>query len=177
MPTPKYIFTASNGQLNVVLDNTGNVFAQNQSFEYRSASADLYDTKKILLRDYGNIVMEYGFQNIGTIGGVTPTDISNAYELILALIPSEGENIVQDLQKTGTTNIVFNGTDTVFNIPHGLGVLPGSFSISFGDASNLNFVQSHRSLTSTNIVIECDSPPVAGEQDVFWQVWKNNDSI
>jgi len=72
----------------------------------------------------------------------------------------------------GSTNVVMNGSDTVFNIPHGLGSVPTSFGLTFGDASNENFVQSVRTLTSTNIVITCANAPTAGSQMVYWQVYK-----
>lgn len=74
--------------------------------------------------------------------------------------------------KSGATVVTMDGSQTVFNIPHGLGSIPVSFSISFGDASNLNFVQSQRTLTSTNITITCMDAPIAGSQTVYWQVFK-----
>lgn len=88
MATPKYIFSVSNGQLNVVLDNAVPDFDNNESYAYRAASADLYNLKTIKLHDFGLFKKDFNFENIKTIGGATPTDISNAYTLLLALIPA-----------------------------------------------------------------------------------------
>lgn len=74
--------------------------------------------------------------------------------------------------KYGNTTVVMNGTDTVFNIAHGLGSIPASFAVTFEDAGNLNFVQSVRSVDTTNITFTCSSAPVAGSQKVYWQVYK-----
>jgi hypothetical protein len=74
--------------------------------------------------------------------------------------------------KYGATDVVTDGTATVFNIPHGMGAIPTSFAITFGDASNLNLVQSVRTVTSTNIVLTCSSPPTSGTQKVYWQAFK-----
>lgn len=74
--------------------------------------------------------------------------------------------------KYGSTLVNFNGSQTVFNIPHGLGVNPSSMSITFGDASNANFVESVRTKDSTNITITCMSPPIAGSMTVYWVVYK-----
>ncbi|MES2864089.1 MAG: hypothetical protein V4666_08225 [Bacteroidota bacterium] len=94
MPTPKYDFTASNGQLLATLDNTVPDFTNSEVLEYRAASINLsnptspQETKKILLYDYGDFEREFIFENFKTIGGAVPSDISNAYVLLRALIPS-----------------------------------------------------------------------------------------
>lgn len=72
----------------------------------------------------------------------------------------------------GSTVVPLNGTDTIFNIPHGMGSIPKSFGITFSDATNLNFVQSHRDIDNTNIIITCNDAPAMGTQKVFWQVFK-----
>lgn len=93
MPTPKYVFTSSNGQLVVTLDNSLSDFDNSEILEYRAASIHFYNpivagqTKKIHLYDYGEYEREFIFENFKTIGGSTPTDISNAYTLLQALIP------------------------------------------------------------------------------------------
>lgn len=79
---------------------------------------------------------------------------------------------VDDKTKYGAELITFDGIQTVFMIPHGMASTPTSFSISFGDASNLNFVQSLRTLTSTHIVITCYDAPTIGTQTVYWQAFK-----
>lgn len=82
------------------------------------------------------------------------------------------QTAIGDKIKYGSTEVTFDGTQTVFNLPHGMGAVPASFAISFGDGGNDNFVKSVRTLTSTNIVITCDSPPLPGSQMVYWQVFK-----
>lgn len=94
MPTPKYDFTASNGQLLATLDNTGPDFTNSEVLEFRAASINLMnpvspqETKKITLYDFGDYEREFIFENFKTIGGVVPTDISDAYTKLRALIPS-----------------------------------------------------------------------------------------
>lgn len=107
MPTPKYDFTASNGQLVATLDNTVPDFSNSEVLEYRAASVNLsnpispQETKKILLYNYGDFEREFIFENFKTIGGVTPTDISNAHTLLRALIPSSDiGNVVPGVSAT-----------------------------------------------------------------------------
>lgn len=94
MATQKYDFTASNGQLLATLDNSAPDFTNSEVLEYRAASVNLsnpispQETKKILLYDYGDYEREFIFENFKTIGGVVPTDISDAYLKLRALIPS-----------------------------------------------------------------------------------------
>lgn len=80
--------------------------------------------------------------------------------------------LFQDRIRYGATLVTFDGTATVFNIPHGMGTTPTSFALTFGNAANDNFVKSTRTITSTNIVLTCDSPPLTGSQTVYWQVFK-----
>jgi len=72
----------------------------------------------------------------------------------------------------GSTVVVMNGTDMVFTIPHGMGVIPSSLAITFGDASNQNFVQSIRTVDANNITLTCTDAPIAGSQTVYWQVFR-----
>lgn len=109
MATPKYIFTSSNGQLRVVLDNGTSDFVSNESYEFRSASANLYDSKSIEIFDFGVFEKSFLFENIKTIGGATPTDISDAYTLILELIPS---NSVINNKRTYRTAFVVTPATT-----------------------------------------------------------------
>lgn len=87
MPTPKYIFTSANNQLVLQLDNSTSQWDDSITSNYRNASVNLYN-KKIQLYDYGLFEMDFLLENIKTIGGVSPTDISNAYTLLTALIPA-----------------------------------------------------------------------------------------
>jgi len=80
--------------------------------------------------------------------------------------------LLQDRIKYGSTLVTFDGSQTVFNLPHGMSTTPTSISITFGDAANDNFVKSVRTITSTNIVLTCDTPPLIGSQTVYWQAYK-----
>lgn len=88
MPTPKYNFTAINGQLVVDLDNSSLQWDNNDTSSYRASSINMFNSRKIYLYDFGEYKREFEFENIGTIGGDIPTDISNAYTLLMALIPA-----------------------------------------------------------------------------------------
>lgn len=77
-----------------------------------------------------------------------------------------------NFQKTGATTFTFNGTQTVFEITHGLGSNPTSFSLTFSDGRNVNFNQSVRTKSSTKLTITCDSAPTGSAITVYWQVFK-----
>lgn len=128
-------------------------------------------TKSLIISDSVDVSTGEKLQVNGTAKFTGEVTVPNATVSTSAVNLSQ-LNVVDNKVKYGATTVIMNGTDTVFNIPHGMGSTPLSFSISFGDASNLNFVQSNRSLTSTNIVITCDTPPLIGSQVVYWQVYK-----
>lgn len=73
---------------------------------------------------------------------------------------------------SGATNVIFDGIETVFIIPHNFGIVPSSFAVTFGDASQVDFVQSVRTIDSVNITITCQNPPNQGSQILYWQVFK-----
>lgn len=98
-------------------------------------------------------------------------------KLIVNTAPTNPADVVRlsDLDskmKYGVSEIVMDGSETVFNIPHGLGSNPTSISITFEDASNLNLVQSVRTKDATNITLTCSSPPAIGTTNIYWQVFK-----
>ncbi len=103
MPTPKYIFTSVDGQLRVELDNSSLQWANDDTSSYAEASVSFYDLKKIYLSNFGKIQREFIFENIGTIGGVTPTDIEEAYDLLSALIPVSLGDGITDAPEDGKT--------------------------------------------------------------------------
>lgn len=110
-----------------------------------------------------------------SVSGVFPDENGN---VLLAVDDVDGLNdtLNNKYDKSdiiyGATLVTMDGVQTIFNIDHGMGVIPGSFAISFGDASNLNFVQSARSLDENNIILTCFDAPQAGSQTVYWQVFK-----
>lgn len=127
MPTQKYDFTASNGQLLATLDNSVPDFTNSEILEYRAASINLsnpispQETKKILLYDHGDFEREFIFENFKTIGGAVPIDISDAYVKLQALIPDSsngtttqsGTWTVQIGNTPNTTPILANPTTPV----------------------------------------------------------------
>jgi len=88
MATPKYIFTVSNGQLLVELNNSSLDFDGDESKTYESPTLDLFKDTIVLL-DFGIFVKPFKIENIETINLVVPTDIKNAFDLLLALLPNE----------------------------------------------------------------------------------------
>lgn len=88
MATPKYIFSSSNGLLVVELDNSSIQWDNDEISSYRAASINIFNSEKISLFDFGEFVKEFIFENIGTINGVTPSNIEDAYNLLFDLIPS-----------------------------------------------------------------------------------------
>lgn len=72
----------------------------------------------------------------------------------------------------GKSTIALNGILTTFNIPHGMSSVPSSFSLTFSDGANTDFIQSNRSIDATNITIECGTAPATGSITVYWQVFK-----
>lgn len=98
-------------------------------------------------------------------------------KLIVNTAPTNPNDVVRlsdmnGLMKVGNTDIMMDGVETIFVIPHGLGSIPSSISITFEDASNLNLVQSIRTRDATNITLTCSSPPVGGTTKIYWQVYK-----
>jgi len=118
MPTPKYNFTASNGQLLVTLDNSVPDFTNSEVLEYRAASVDFsnpispQETRKIILYNFGEYKKDFIFENFKTIGGAVPTNISNAYDLLRALIPSPAQS------SSGTVDTAFNEVAYTPTISH-----------------------------------------------------------
>ena len=76
------------------------------------------------------------------------------------------------VMEAGETTFTLDGTTTVFDIPHTLGVVPRSFAVTFADAGNLNFVQSQRTRDASKIRFTCEDPPAIGTQTVYWQIYK-----
>jgi hypothetical protein len=89
MATPKYIFTASNGQLLVKLNNVALQFEGEETLTYKSPTFRFYK-KKIRLNDFGIFVQDFKLENFDNINGAVPTNIENALNLLVALVPSSG---------------------------------------------------------------------------------------
>lgn len=87
MAIAKYIFTVSNGQLLVELNNVAVEFEGEHSKTYKSPTLDLFK-KNIKLFDFGIFVDSFKIENFDTIDGVVPTDIEDAFASLLALLPA-----------------------------------------------------------------------------------------
>ncbi|SMC54363.1 hypothetical protein [Pedobacter nyackensis] len=141
---------------------SGNIYqGQFNSFGASSKSASL---------GYNGLAFNTG--GSGHYSAILKSDNILSTDKIFQFGNTAGTVAIKEDIKYGATLVTFDGTATVFNIPHGMGSTPASFSVSFGDAGQLNFVQSVRTLGSTNITFTCTNPPTAGSQTVYWQVFK-----
>lgn len=157
--------------------------------------ADGLILNRIQLQGTNNTYGGGSFSGINTFSGVTTftnqlkTDwlFANTASTITAYNRLEGgsdfsadytdnsfvqKKYVDDKIVYGQLDITFDGVQTVFNIPHGAtGVTSSSsMNLTFSDGSNLDFIQSQRSLDGTNITISCGSAP-NGVMKLFWQVY------
>ena len=76
--------------------------------------------------------------------------------------------------KAGSTTFPTDGVVAVFNIPHGLGVMPSSFAITFANTTDPNVLSCVRSKDATNITLNytTTTPPTTGSMTIDWQVFK-----
>ncbi len=111
MAIPKYILTASNGQLVVELDNAGGLWQYDEILTYIASSIQLFNDK-IMLFDFGKHQKDFRFENFNTINGAIPTDLQDAYSKILALIPNASGGGVSGVEYNTPTNY-----DTVGDLP------------------------------------------------------------
>lgn len=79
---------------------------------------------------------------------------------------------VDEILHSGAIEITFDGSQSVFEIPHGYDVEPSSFALTFSDGSAIDFIQGDRGIDDTNIVISCDAAPMVGSIIVYWQAFK-----
>lgn len=168
----------------VVTDLTANrIIIENPKRDTFFESNTLIDYKKIQLYNTTDLTSKGYFlwdyiplSQAQNAEGVTFTDATfrDFARLNLATddISSEVQNQLDSMMKEGEMIFVLDGVQTVFDIPHGLGSAPNSFSVSFSDAGNLNFVQSLRTKDATKIRFTCNDAPTAGTQIVYWQVYK-----
>ncbi len=84
----KWNFFVTGGSLIKELDTSGNdVEPRSQSF--MQPSLDL-EGGKIVFKESGQYKTAIYFSQIGTIASATPTDIQDAYDKLIALIPTSG---------------------------------------------------------------------------------------
>lgn len=72
---------------------------------------------------------------------------------------------------SGTASIATDGATTIFTIAHGLGSVPSSIALTFGDRTNA-LANSTTTVNSTNIIITASTPPAISTQTVYWQAYK-----
>lgn len=113
-----------------------------------------------------NTIPMYQPGTIGTGGGTLP--VQDPVEDLDAV----NKRSLESIMDVGETTFVLDGTTTIFDIPHGLGSIPKSISVTFSDATNLNFTQSIRTRDITKIRFTCTDAPAIGSQTVYWQVYK-----
>lgn len=128
--------------------------------------------------DYTITVQRVGLTTFW-VNGVSSTSITIPARKSVKLLPSnenryyiEGTVTANVDMKRGSTTFTLDGTTKVFNIPHGLAIIPASMALTFSDGSNTQFIQSIRSKDATNITITCNNAPTAGTITVDWQVYR-----
>jgi hypothetical protein len=108
-------------------------------------------------------------------GTAYPVATNSRYGLVKlggSLVNTNGEIDVVPNYLYGAITFEFDGVQDVFEIPHGLGAIPSSISLTFSDGSNIDFIQSSRTIDATNITITCVNPPSGVDMTVYWQVYK-----
>ncbi len=130
----KWNFFVSNTSLIKELDTSGNdVNPQSQSF--LAPTLDLQGSK-IVFKDNGSYKTAIMFPEIGEIDGVNPSDLQDAYDRIIAIIPNSGGGGGGTLQQ-----VTDNGNTTTNDITAGGFLSLGNAnipSINFNDAEDLD---------------------------------------
>lgn len=85
----------------------------------------------------------------------------NAGVLAKARLPMNWGSVLQ----------AFEGTITSFDIPHGLGAVPSSISLTFSDVTLYAASNYVISLDATNITLTYNDPPEASDITVYWQAY------
>ena len=141
----KYIFTASNGLLVVKLKNIATEFTANESLSFKSPSVQLYGDK-ILIYDFGIRQKDFGIIDFETINSVVPTTITNAYDLLVALIPSASTPTLIN----NTTPVSLSGINYVFST-----VNSSSVQLAAGDTF-LGGIEDTKSQPSISLLMVSD---------------------
>lgn len=96
----KWNFSTINNSLVITLDTSeSDVLPQSKSLMQPSVSLSL---DKIILKESGNYFTSLAFCNIGTIDGATPTDLLDANDKILLLIPTSSGGGISTSYNTPT---------------------------------------------------------------------------
>ncbi len=176
----KWNFFVSNTSLIKELDTSGNdVNPQSQSF--LAPTLDLQGSK-IVFKDNGSYKTALLFTEIGTIDGDIPTDLQDAYDKIIALIPNSGGGggsvgTLQEVTDNGNTIVSgdfqanfeasaievtnqLTGTGTSIDATEGVVIKTGSFQGKI-KTDNLTAVRTNQLPdTSGTIALTSDIPTV-----------------
>lgn len=109
----KYNFTTNGGLLVVTLDVEINKFSP-EIYNYRAASVCI-DKDQLYLNEFGIFKESFKFNEFGTIGGVSPTSISNASLLINNLISTA--SVASSVGSLAVQYNTIEAYDTVLNLP------------------------------------------------------------
>jgi hypothetical protein len=149
----KWNFTASNGQLIKTLDTTGNtVLPRVETFMQPSFSQN---ADKIHIMESGSYKSAVVFSTIGTIGGQVPTDMLDAMNMFIQLVPNSAGG-------GGTNYNAVTEYDTVANLPitfsanniHSIAIvaLTGDLTITVGGEQVVMTEGSSKEITASTLI-------------------------
>lgn len=152
----KWNFFVTGGSLIKELDTSGNdVEPRSQSF--MQPSLDL-EGGKIVFKESGQYKTAIYFSQIGTIDGVSPTDIQDAYDKLIALIPTSGGGSGGSNYNTATAY------DTVGDLPitfptgtiHSISILciTGTLTITISGEETVLIAGQNTDIEATTLIVE-----------------------
>lgn len=109
-------------------------------------------------------------------GKVKATDLKGNETLFVIHQGKLRETSITDIfgsfYDSGTDSIVLDGTSMNYSIPHNLGALPNSGTLSFSDVSDPDIRAYSFTFTTTTIEITFTSAPSAGTNSAYYTVYK-----
>lgn len=158
----KWNFSVSNTSLIKELDTSGNdVNPQSQSF--LAPTLDLQGDK-IVFKESGAYKTTLLFTEIGEIDGVNPSDLQDAYDRIIALIPNSGggggSTAVPNITITTSISIDTDTTGSGYS-QHGRNVKisngANAINLTVQTSSNADFIASYTQIGSAAITFVAGS--------------------
>jgi len=161
-------------KFNVITQDT--IMLKKQISSVDNSSISIASNGDILLTNKTKITNVVNNGLASTIVEQNSTDFTatteNTYLYSSNQIEIDAPTIIMSNIKYGATTFTFDGVQSTFIIPHGLGSTPTSMALTFSDGGYVDFISGTRSFNSTNITIDCDSTPSGGSIIVYWQVYK-----
>ena len=150
-------------------------FTSRPIFQTGLSTSNIYDatgTTNLISMSDSSITLQKDTQ-INSNDNNTKLNVNNTEIKLISdgQITIDAPEIVLTNNRYGAQELTFDGSTMLFNISHGLGVVPSYFSLTFSDGKNTEFIQSLRTVDSNRITIECENPPT-GSMIVYWQVYK-----